>query len=110
MADNPIQQLSFERSVPPEYAPTPPPNRRISSPHETDTGKAEASRQVQAASFEGPSQDSVKLVRDETTGRSFVQILDRKTGEVIYEIPPEQLRKIPELSEKVNGNVVDTVA
>ncbi len=109
MADNPVQ-LTLEKTVPPEYAPTPPPNRRILSPHETESSKADANRQVQETGFGDPSQDSVKLVRDETTGRSFVQILDRKTGEVIYEIPPEQLRKIPELSDKVSGKVIDTVA
>ena len=56
------------------------------------------------------SGDSVRLVRDEKSGRSFIEILDRKTGEVMYQIPPEEVQKLAELLKDMTGSMVDTVA
>lgn len=57
-----------------------------------------------------PSGDGVRLVNDEESGRPFIQILDRRTGEVIYEIPTEALKKLPKLFDRSSGVVIDTVA
>lgn len=53
--------------------------------------------------------DSVRLVRDEETGRSCVQILDRKTGEVLYEIPPEEVQKLAKILKDMTGLMVNEV-
>lgn len=51
-----------------------------------------------------------RLVRDEKSGRSHIEILDRKTGEVMYQIPPESIQALSELLESATGSMVDTVA
>ncbi len=67
---------------------------------------AESQRSSNAAA----SGDWARIVQDEETGRSYVQILDRKTGEVIYEIPPEEIQKLGKILKDMAGSMVDTVA
>ncbi|MFB3901893.1 MAG: flagellar protein FlaG [Acidobacteriota bacterium] len=52
----------------------------------------------------------LQVVIDEKTNRLYVQVVDRETGEVLREIPPEELRKLRELVEQLNGRVLDTIA
>lgn len=56
------------------------------------------------------SGDSVRLVRDAESGRSRVEILDRKTGEVLYQIPAEEVQKLAERLKDMTGSMVDTLA
>jgi len=51
--------------------------------------------------------DAVRLVQDEHSGRSVVEILDKRTGEVMYQIPPEEVRKLAELLKDLTGSMVD---
>lgn len=51
-----------------------------------------------------------RLARDEASGKSIVQILDRDTGAVLYEIPPEEVRKLARMVQELAGPVVDTTA
>jgi uncharacterized FlaG/YvyC family protein len=81
--------------------------RKDASPEAARSEKTEA--QQKSAETE-ELVDSVRLVRDETSGRSFVEILDKKTGEVMYQIPPEEVRKLAELLKDMTGSMVNTVA
>lgn len=65
------------------------------------------SQQLPTAAASG---DWARIVQDEESGRSVVQILDRRTGEVIYEIPPEEIQKLGKMLREMTGSMVDTVA
>ncbi len=77
-------------------------------------GAARTQKQAPAGSQEPSTADAsgdwARLVQDEESGRSYVQILDRRTGEVIYEIPPEEIQKLGKLLKEMTGSMVDTVA
>lgn len=51
-----------------------------------------------------------RLARDEASGKSIIQILDRETETVLYEIPPEEVRKLARMVQELAGPVVDTTA
>jgi uncharacterized FlaG/YvyC family protein len=74
---------------------------------EANIKKAEQKQKL--ADIQSVNRDSIQLVRDEVSGRSYVQVMDKK-GEVVYQIPPEELQKLQRLLDHLNGNVVDTVA
>jgi flagellar protein FlaG len=48
--------------------------------------------------------------RVDDTGDTFVQVIDRDSGKVIREIPPEELRKIAAELKELTGTVLNTVA
>lgn len=52
---------------------------------------------------------SVTFVKDEDSGQSFIQVVDRDSGEVLRQIPPEEARRLSEALEDMVGNVVDTL-
>ncbi|GAB4246306.1 MAG: hypothetical protein Kow00109_22420 [Acidobacteriota bacterium] len=53
---------------------------------------------------------SARLAQDKDSGKTIVQILDRRTGNVLYEIPPEEVRKLARLLQNLTGSVVDRTA
>lgn len=53
---------------------------------------------------------SARLAQDRESGKTIVQILDRRTGEVLYEIPPEEVRKLARLLQHLTGSVIDKTA
>jgi len=55
------------------------------------------------------STTSVTFVVDQHSGKSFIQVVDRDSGEVLRQIPPEEARKLSEALEVMTGNVVDTL-
>jgi flagellar protein FlaG len=56
------------------------------------------------------STPSVTFVVDQNSGKSFIQVVDRDSGEILRQIPPEEARKLSEALEEMIGNVVDTLA
>jgi len=73
-------------------------------------GNARATESNKSAQPEvAPQKDGVRLVQDPDSGRTLVEILDRKTGEVIYQLPPEELQKLAEQLKQFTGTVIDTV-
>jgi hypothetical protein len=68
------------------------------------------SRAVPSGQSKEGRMSSVRLVYNEELGRPVVQILDRETGEVIYQIPPEELQKLSTFIEGLRGSVLDELA
>jgi uncharacterized FlaG/YvyC family protein len=64
----------------------------------------------QADQPQGVRKSSVRLVHSEELGRPVVHILDRETGEIIYQIPPEELQKLSTFLDEFKGSVVDKLA
>ena len=56
------------------------------------------------------STPSVTFVVDQDSGKSFIQVVDRHSGEVLRQIPPEEARRLATALREVIGPVVDTVA
>jgi flagellar protein FlaG len=56
------------------------------------------------------STPSVTFVVDQDSGESFIQVVDRHSGEVLRQIPPEEARRLASALKEVLGHVVDTVA
>lgn len=79
------------------------------SPEATRKDKS-APAESQHSPTAAASGDWARIVQDDESGRSYVQILDRKTGEVLYEIPPEEIQKLGKLLRDMTGSMVDTVA
>jgi hypothetical protein len=77
-------------------------------PRETARSEKPTASEKSAASEK--SGDSVRLVRDAESGRSRVEILDRTTGEVLYQIPAEEVQKLAERLKDMTGSMVDTLA
>jgi len=47
---------------------------------------------------------------DEKSGQSFIQVIDRESGEILRQIPPEEARRLSAALKEMIGTVVDTVA
>jgi uncharacterized FlaG/YvyC family protein len=77
--------------------------------HATEAVEKKVEPKKQTVESQQVKNNSVQLVRDEESGRSFVQVMDDR-GEILYQIPPEELMKLQQLLKHLNGNVVDTVA
>lgn len=103
-----ISSVSLDRPASPDYGPVPP-VRNLPSEAEAKAQKADKPPRPSELPVQVATKDAVKLIRDEESGRAVVQILDRRTGEVIYEIPPEELKNFSELVDKTNGVVINTV-
>lgn len=56
------------------------------------------------------STPSVTFVVDEKSGQSFIQVIDRESGEILRQIPPEEARRLSAALKEMIGTVVDTVA
>ncbi len=52
----------------------------------------------------------LKFNKDEETGQTYVKIVDKETGEVIREIPPEEVRKLAEKLDEMVGILLDKKA
>jgi len=97
----------------PEMRPTK--NVQVSVPaEEADNKTSKAQEKLilekrRAEEIKQVNKDSVQLVRDEKSGRSYIQVVD-DDGEVLYQVPPEELQKLQQLLRHLNGNVVDTLA
>ncbi len=52
----------------------------------------------------------LKFSRDKETGETYVKILDKDSGKVIKEIPPEEIRKLAEKLQKMIGLLFDKKA
>lgn len=46
---------------------------------------------------------------DSKSGETYITVLDPETGEVIREIPPEELRELAEKLQQATGSVVDVL-
>jgi uncharacterized FlaG/YvyC family protein len=111
---NPTLVLDVERAggsgfsgAQPYSGPTADRGQKVSRESERTQKPAAVSKPPSATE---PSGDWARIVQDHESGRSFVQILDRKTGEVLYEIPPEEIQKLGKLLKETTGSMVDTVA
>lgn len=51
---------------------------------------------------------SVRFEQDENTNQFVVRIVDRDTGEVIRQLPPEELLGLKASLADLRGNIVDT--
>ncbi len=52
----------------------------------------------------------LKFNKDDETGQTYVKIVDKETGEVIREIPPEEVRKLAEKLDEMVGILLDKKA
>ena len=52
---------------------------------------------------------SVRFENDEEIGDLIVKIVDRDSGEIVREIPPEDLRELTKHLNELRGNLVDTL-
>ena len=53
---------------------------------------------------------SVTFEVDSKSNQLYIKIVDRETGEVVKQIPPETLRKMAKQIEQMTGNILDTIA
>ncbi len=53
---------------------------------------------------------SVTFEVDSKSDQLYIKVIDRDTGEVVKQIPPEALRKMAKQMEQMTGNILDTVA
>ena len=49
----------------------------------------------------------LKFNKDEETGQTYIKIVDKETGDVIREIPPEEVRKLAEKLDEMVGILFD---
>jgi uncharacterized FlaG/YvyC family protein len=59
--------------------------------------------------FSSVSAPTVTFTIDKTSGEQYIQVIDKVSGEVVRQIPPEELRRLSAVLEKLTGNVVDMV-
>ena len=52
----------------------------------------------------------LKFNRDQETGQTYIKIVDRDSGKVVREIPPEELRKLAEKLDEMVGILFDKKA
>ena len=52
----------------------------------------------------------LKFENDKITGEPFIKIVDKDSGDVVREIPPETLRKLAEKMDKMVGKLFDRKA
>ncbi len=52
----------------------------------------------------------LKFNKDDETGQTYVKIVDKETGDIIREIPPEEVRKLAEKLEEMVGILLDKKA
>jgi flagellar protein FlaG len=76
----------------------------------TDAPAFSESESLQSATSSKISTPSVTFVVDQNSGKSFIQVVDRDSGEILRQIPPEEARRLSEALEEMIGNVVDTLA
>lgn len=53
---------------------------------------------------------SLTFHTDKSSGEQFIEVVDPETGEVLRQIPPEEMRRLAQAFGKLVGNVVDTLA
>jgi uncharacterized FlaG/YvyC family protein len=76
-------------------------DRTLKAPDPT-TQIIHAIRQLNKAEFMGDGRE-LKFTRDEETQRPVIKIVNRETGEVIDEVPPQNiLHMLADLDKKVN--------
>ncbi len=49
----------------------------------------------------------LKFNKDDKTGQTYIKIVDKETGDVIREIPPEEVRKLAEKLDEMVGILFD---
>ncbi len=52
----------------------------------------------------------LKFNKDQETGQSYIEIVDKDSGDVVREIPPETLRKLAEKMDEMLGILFDKKA
>ncbi len=52
---------------------------------------------------------SVTFEVDRKSNELYIKVVDRDTGEVVRQIPPEALRKMANQLELMTGNILDTI-
>jgi len=62
--------------------------------------------QIQQA-LEEMQHKSLQFSVDESTGRTVIKVVDKDTGEVIKEIPPEETLRLAEKIEEMSGILFD---
>ncbi|MGI6657719.1 MAG: flagellar protein FlaG [Desulfobulbus sp.] len=78
-----------------------------SSAQEKKMQPEELLQQVKALSQDGMY--GIRFERDNKTEALIVKLVDKKTDEVIRQIPPEELLTLSKRLKERSGNVVDTV-
>ena len=53
---------------------------------------------------------SVTFEIDKKSNQLYIKVVDRNTGEVVRQIPPEALRNMAKQMEQMKGNILDTNA
>ena len=105
MENNPIHL------EPGSYAP-------IGGPNAAGSSQAEK-RKEKPAHFDGdrepvsenqPSRSSVTFQVNPESGRVFIHVVDQDSGEIIREIPPEELQRLASALKEMSGRLVNTSA
>jgi len=57
--------------------------------------------------FDLINQVKLKFAKDKETGQPFIEIVDKESGDVVREIPPEFMRKLAEKMDEMVGILFD---
>ena len=101
-----VSQMSLERSNEPVRT------KRLGSEQSSGTRKpafstAETAQVTPSGRISTPS---VTFVVDQESGKSFIQVVDRDSGEILRQIPPEEARRLSAALKEMVGNMVDKIA
>ncbi len=75
-----------------------------------DSGLSNEVLQAFKQEFDLINNVELKFNKDDETGQTYVKIVDKETGEVIREIPPEEVRKLAEKLDEMVGILLDKKA
>jgi len=97
--------------------PGPSANNSASSAAHAVTGKNDERKAAQEEfiktlkeEFDLINQVKLKFSRDYDTGQPFIEIVDKDSGDVVREIPPEFMRKLAEKMDEMVGILFDQKA
>ncbi|GEM_PF-2636619 len=75
-----------------------------------DTGKNDSVIKTLQDEFNLINNVELKFNKDQETGQSYIEIVDKDSGDVVREIPPETLRKLAEKMDEMLGILFDKKA
>ncbi|HLV01697.1 MAG TPA: flagellar protein FlaG [Acidobacteriota bacterium] len=92
-------------------------NRPPVDPRSSDRVKEETD-QLRTQVPEEPVEKKIEIIRapvlsfrvDEDSGRTFIVVTDPVSGETIRQVPPEEVRRLSSLFDRLRGNAVDMLA
>ena len=101
-----ISAVGANLPVPRQEAESSAPKR---SSEEDRPKQLEPANQLSSVPATGTSR-SVTFEVDSKSKQLYIKVVDRDTGEVVKQIPPEELREIASQMEQMTGNILDTIA